>query len=130
MALLTDKIIEMRALQDQMDVLDDQLKALRRDYDHLRLIEIPNIMSEQNDVRSITGVFGRCTLTSDLHVSAPDKFALHEWLKDTGNSALIVPTVNAQTLKAFVKEQMIAGTTLPENILKISPFSRAVLYKS
>jgi len=41
---------------------------------------------------------------------------------------LIQPTVNAQTLKAFVKERMKAENELPDGILKVTPFSRAVIY--
>lgn len=128
MSALTDKIMEMRDLQTQIEDLDAQIKELRRDYDHMRLAEIPALMAESNDARSITGAFGRCTLTSDMHVQTLDKPALHEWLQQTGNEALIVPTVNAQTLKAFCKEQLVNGVELPENIVKISPFVRAVLY--
>lgn len=130
MADLTALILRMRDLQDQIDELDGQMKVLRKEHDQLRLFDIPNAMAEANDVRSITGEFGRCTLTADLHVSAPDKYALHEWLNATGNGSLIVPTVNAQTLKAFCKEQIKNGEELPDGILKLSPFVRAVLYKN
>lgn len=130
MSALTDKISEMRALQDEIEVLDTQIKALRRDHDYLRLSEIPALMAESNDARSISGAFGRATITSDMHVQAPDKAALHMWLQETGNGALIVPTVNGQTLKAFCREQIANGVELPGDILKVSPFVRVVLYRS
>ena len=122
-------ITEMKDLQDKIDILDDKMKLLRSRYDQLRLFDIPNSMAEQDDMRSVSGAFGRVTLTSDLHVKVENKFELHKWLEEGGNGSLIVPTVNAQTLKAFVKEQIIAGTILPDTILKVSPFVRAVLYK-
>jgi len=129
MSKLTDLIKEMDRVRSQLDGLDLLWKPLQKRYDELRLNDIPAEMAEE-DVRSITGDFGRCTLQSDLHVSAPDKMKLHSWLEETGNGSLIIPTVNAQTLKAFCKEQMTNGTELPESVLKVTPFSRAIIYKS
>lgn len=125
---LLQKIYDMQALQAEIEEKDAVIKQLRKEYDQLRLFDIPNMMAEM-DLTSFKGTWGRCTLTGDLHVSVKDKVGLHEWLKDGGNGSLIVPTVNAQTLKAFCKEQMVNGTELPEKILNISPFTRAVLYK-
>ena len=129
---LTDKILEMRVLQERMDKGKELMKSLQAQYDKLRLDVIPGIMSE-SDMTSTKGAFGRCTLTGDMHVKVGDKVALHGWLTDNGFGDLIVPQVNAQTLKSFVKEQTIAGggvCPLPESIVKIEPFTRAVLYKS
>lgn len=125
---LTQLILRMKELKGQIDELDEVKKELTKEYDKLRLFDVPNTMAEQGDLRSITGEFGRCTLTSDLSVSVKDKPGLHTWLADNGNGSLIVPTVNAQTLKAFVKEQMQNGEQLPGEIISISPFVRAVLY--
>ena len=129
MSKLTDLIDEMDSVRSQLDAIDEVWKPLQKRYDELRLGEIPAEMAAE-DVRSITGGFGRCTLQSDLHVSAPDKRRLHTWLDQTGNGDLIIPTVNAQTLKAFCKEQMRAGAELPASVLNITPFSRAVIYKN
>jgi hypothetical protein len=117
----------MKELGEQLDELEEQRKPLQKEYDRLRLEVIPSEMAEE-DITSLTGGFGRCTLTSDIWVSNPDKQGLHSWLKDTGNEALIQPTVNAQSLKAFIKEQMKKGNELPDGILKVTPFSRAVIY--
>lgn len=126
---LKDKIAEMKALKERIDKGEELLKQLREQYDKLRLFTVPEAMMEQ-DMTSIRGEFGRCTLQGDLTVKVFDKEKLHEWLEGSGFGALIVPTVNAQTLKSFVKEQQGAGTMLPEDILQVNPFTRAVLYKS
>lgn len=130
---LTELIIRMADLQEEIEEVDNYLKDLRKQHDQLRLFDIPNTMAEHGDVRSIAGTFkqfSRCTLTSDLHVKViADKQSMHRWLEDGGNGALIVPTVNAGTLKAFVKEQLINGVVIPDDIINVSPFSRAVLYK-
>lgn len=127
MSHLTDLIERMKALGDQLDAIDEERKPIQKEYDQLRLEAIPSAMAEE-DIRSLTGGFGRCTLTGDLYVSAPDKMKLHNWLKESGNESLIQPTVNAQSLKAFVKEQMSKDAELPEDVLNITPFSRAVIY--
>lgn len=124
---LIESILRMKELDKLMSELDDVKKPLQAEYDKLRLHDIPNAMAEQ-DTTSIKGEWGRCTLTADLSVKVEDKLRLHEWLEQTGFKDLIVPTVNAQTLKSFVKEQIGNGSELPEEIIKISPFSRAVLY--
>lgn len=129
MSKLTDLIEEMDRVRAQMDAIDEVWKPLQKRYDELRLGEIPAEMAAE-DITSIKGGFGRCTLQSDLHVSAPNKAVLHTWLKDNGNGDLIIPTVNAQTLKAFCKEQMKAGAELPATVLNVTPFSRAVIYKN
>jgi hypothetical protein len=117
----------MKDVQDELAELEDQRKPLQKELDFLRLNDIPAEMAEE-DITSLTGGFGRCTLSSDLYVSPVDKEQLQVWLKQEGHSDMIVPTVNAQTLKAFCKEQLRNGVELPEDILKLTPFSRAVIY--
>jgi len=124
---LTGLIEEMKELDSEITALEDTKKPLQKRYDELRLELIPSAMAEE-DITSLTGGFGRCTLTSDLYVSAPDKAALHEWLESSGNGDLIQPTVNAQTLKAFCKEQLKNDAEFPDGLLKLTPFSRAVIY--
>lgn len=129
--MLVDLIMEMKKLQEDLDAIKEAEKTVRERYDALRLYEIPAAMAEQNDVRSITGEFGRVTLTTDMGVKVlGSKEDLHRYLEETGNGSLIVPTVNAQTLKAFVKEQIIAGRVPPPSLIDAKPFVRAVLYKS
>lgn len=127
MSHLTDLIDRMKDVQGELAILENQRKPLQKELDTLRLTEIPAEMAEE-DVRSLTGGFGRCTLVSDLYVQVLEKEGLMDWLEGAGHGDMIVPTVNAQTLKAFCKEQMKEGVELPEDTLKLTPFSRAVLY--
>lgn len=128
---LIEKIIQMK----ELDILLESVKSLGKPaqelYDKLRLFDIPDAMAEEGTSSIKNGKFGRCTITGDLSVSVKDKVKLHKWLEEGGNGALIVPTVNAQTLKAFIKEQMRETGEVPaEDIVLIKPFSRAVIYKS
>lgn len=45
---------------------------------------------------------------------------IHAWLKTNGYGALIVPTVNARTLAAALKEPFAQGEEIPENLIKCS----------
>lgn len=124
-------IARMQVLGDELDELEDRRKPIQKEYDTLRLEGIPSAMAEE-DITSMKGSWGRCTLTSDMYVTVKEgqKLALFDWLEEGGHEAMIQPTVNSQTLKAFCKEQMKAGNELPDDVLKVTPFSRAVLYKS
>lgn len=125
---LYQNILNLKELQRRMEILDQRKKELQAEIDRLRLHEIPNEMAAR-DTTSLKGEWGRCTLTSDLSVSVSDQIGLQSWLTENEFGDLIKPTVNSSTLKAWVKEQLVAGTELPE-LIKVSPFSRAVLYKS
>lgn len=127
MSILTENILKMKALKAEIDKLDDEKKFLQEQYDKLRLFDVPNEMAEQ-DLTSIRGEWGRCTLTGDLTVKVLDKQGLHVWLQAEGFGDLIVPTVNAQTLKSFAKEQLREGIVFPPEVAEVNPFSRAVLY--
>lgn len=127
MSHLTDLIDHMKEVQDELAALESKRKPLQKELDQLRLTDIPAEMAEE-DITSVTGGFGRCTLTSDLYVQVQDKEALFDWLENSGNGDMIQPTVNAQSLKAFCKEQLREGTQLPDDTLKLTPFSRAVIY--
>ncbi len=105
--MLIDMILEMKSLQADLDELAEAKRVLQERYDKLRLFEIPAAMAEQNDVRSITGEFGRVTLQTDLGVKVlVDKAILHKYLNDSGNGALIVPTVNAHIRNMYEKLQV------------------------
>ena len=48
----------------------------------------------------------------------------------TGRAALLKEGVHPQTLKAFVKEQMAAGATIPQELFGLRPYSKAKLTKA
>ena len=79
---------------------------------------------------TIAGV-GTLYTSADVYVSAiaAMKSELHTWLQDTGGGDLIVPTVNASSLKAFVKGKMKQGEEIPETLVKVTPFRRAAILK-
>ena len=72
---------------------------------------------------AITVEFGR-----DEHTEA---LAAAEQIHNvTGRDALLKEGVHPQTLKAFIKEQMAAGQTIPQELFGIRPYSKAKLTKA
>ena len=87
---------------------------------------------DDEDIRTmnVDGV-GRLQLASDIRCSclAANRVALMKWLEEHNHGAMVGSTVNAGTLKAFVKEQIKQDGQYPEDLLKIEPFSRATVVK-
>jgi hypothetical protein len=128
---LNQLISAMATLSKAKEDAEDVLKRINAEYDFLRITKIPTKMEDEGvDRISITGV-GRVSLTADMHVSvkADMKEKFYEWLHDNGRENLITETVNASTLKAAVKQMYKAGEEVPEDLLNVSPFTRASITK-
>ena len=129
---LKDLIVSMHAIQLQKEIIEGQLKDINAEFDFLRITKIPTQMEDEGvDRITITGI-GRVSLTADLHVSVKTdmKAKFYDWLRDNGRSDLISETVNASTLKAAVKGMYKAGEEIPEDLLNVSPFTRASITKA
>lgn len=119
----------MAALRIRRDNVDAELSALNAEYDVLRQEAIPDKMDAEGIEKIAYDGIGRVSLTGDLMLSVKDKVALIGWLEENGFGDLIQPTVNASTLKAFVKGRMKSAKSLPEEFLSITPFTRASITK-
>lgn len=112
---ITALIAHMRNLENILDTLKGQTKSIQALYDSVRKSALPDAMTEAGlqNVKLADG--GSVYLRKDVHanVSGEDKDTLIAWLRDNGHGSLVVPTVNLQTLKAFVKELSAAGAPLP-----------------
>lgn len=74
------------------------------------------------DIRTITiDDVGRVSLSVRWSCSMLDKQLGFDWLRKTGNEALIQETVNSMTLTAFAKDLAVTkGIELPQDIFKTS----------
>lgn len=129
---LTELIVRMHEIQGKKDRLEAQVKDLNKHFDFLRITKIPAQMEEDGiDRINVTGV-GRVSLTADMHVSikAEKKSDFYQWLRDNGRSDLIAETVNPSTLKATVKNMVKTGEAYPDELLNVSPFTRASITKA
>ncbi len=119
-------------VKNKLDSMKADQKEVQADYDTLRKVVIPDKM-EALDIETITlsGV-GRLSLRAEMYVGikAGLKEPAHAWLHENGHGALIQASINAQTLKAFVKEQISLGEPIPDSLFNVSPFQMATLTKS
>ena len=112
---LFDLADELKALRDRKDALEAELKQVNMDIDNVDW-HLSTLMAEtetQNFTRAGT-VF---CLTTKTRASAKEgmKDELFGALRSEGFSDLIYETVNANSLSAFVKEQIVEnGDSLPE----------------
>lgn len=109
---------EMKSLAGRLDELEADRKQAQERYDVLRKRLVPDALAEagMSGVKLVGG--GSIHLRTDLYPSV-DKLLtgeFHAWLRDHGHQSLIVPTVNFQTLRAWVREQRDAGAPLPPQV--------------
>jgi hypothetical protein len=127
-----DLVRSMYDIQQRKEALEDVLKRLNGEFDFLRISKIPARMQDEGIERlSVAGV-GRVSLTADMHVSvkAGERDKFYDWLRDNGRGDLIQENVNASTLKAAVKRMFASGEEVPEDLLNVSPFTRASITKA
>lgn len=129
---LVDLIARMHEIQQKKERLEAQVKELNRHFDFLRITKIPAQMEEEGiDRINVTNV-GRVSLTADMHVSikAEMKEQFYQWLRDNGREDIVTETVNPSTLKATVKNMVKNGEEYPDDLLNVSPFTRASITKA
>ena len=126
---LTQAVKRLKEVRAELDEAKKCESDLRKEFDHLSIEVIPDLMAE-DDVTNVTvsGV-GRVSVRGDMRCNVPadKKDLLRTWLVDHGHGSLISDTVNASTLKAFIKEQIAEGKPYPDDLISVHPYSRAVL---
>ena len=129
---LVDLVHAMSTTQNRKEALEDQLKILNKEFDFLRITKIPSKMEEDGvDRINVTGI-GRVSLTADMHVSvkADQKAEFFTWLRDNGRGDLLQENINPSTLKAAVKKMYREGEEVPDELLNLSPYTRASITRT
>ncbi len=104
----------LKALRDRKDALEAELKQVNMDIDNTDW-HLANLMAEtetQNFTRS--GTMFCLTTKTRASAEAGRKVELFAALRAQGYGDLIYETVNANSLSAFVKEQMEEHDALPD----------------
>ena len=106
-------------------------KCLNAELDTLRLALIPLAMEREGleSPLNVSGV-GRVSLTGDVYATITDKENFYEWLHDNKSGDLITESVNASTLKAWVKDKIKQGLPYPTEFLNVTPYTRASITKA
>ena len=129
-ATLQSMIRHMADIKAVREELEERLKNVNAHYDVLRIELIPAKMDEEGVQRIVIEGIGRVSLTADLYVSTIDKPGLFNWLRKHKLGSLITEQVAPSTLKAFVKNRIVKGEEVPENLVKTTPFTRASITKA
>jgi hypothetical protein len=126
-----DTIRAMDNMREVIDDLDKRLTELNKEYDFLRHNLVPKLMEQEGiDSIRVEGV-GRVSLTGDMYVRvlAEHRELVNRYFRDLGKASLITESINPSTLKATVKAMIRSGETFPEDLIKVTPFTRASITK-
>lgn len=118
---------EFSDLYDLKDEISARMKQINNEFDRYKLEIIPDAMAQEEMTTATVAGVGRLGLTVDAWVSLKDKDAGFRWLRDNGHGDIVIETVNASTLKAFLKDCKLRGEEFPEDIFKFDPYTRASL---
>lgn len=121
----------MHEAQAEKERIEEILKEAQAEFDFLRLIAVPKKFEDEGIENMKVDGIGRVSLTGDMYVSiaAGQKDAAFEYFRDIGKASLITESINSSTLKATVKAMMKAGEEIPEDLIKVTPFTRASITK-
>lgn len=116
MESLADKARRLRALKDEKEALEAQVKEVNKQIVQLEQHDLPSQMEDLDEEKFSVPDIGTVYLQNKLYVNVlkDDREKLHDWCIENGHEALIVPHIHPATLQAFAKEQLEAGKPLPD----------------
>ncbi|TXG97769.1 MAG: hypothetical protein E6R08_06520 [Nevskiaceae bacterium] len=122
----------MATVQSRKERGEAVMKEINAEFDFLRLVKIPAVFEEQEIKNMTVDEIGRCQLAADIHagIVGGKKDEAYQWLRDNGFESLIQESVNASTLKASLKAALKKGEPWPEELFRVSPFTRASIVKA
>jgi hypothetical protein len=117
-------------VRDLYRALKKRVSALGEHVNGLSYSTIPTVFTNQN-IKTIN-VVGLGTVTINVRWGATmlNKEKGLEWLRETGNSGLIIETVAAPTLSSFARDETLAGRPLPEDLFKVGTSQLVSITKS
>ena len=125
---LSKAITWFSQLRNDVKLLSRALSALQSHVDEINYQLIPTLF-QNSDTKTHTTADGlRATLVQKWTASITgDVQAAFEFLRNSGNEGLIIETVNANTLGAWIRAEIEAGRPgLPDHLftVKVSPHTR------
>lgn len=122
----------LAGLKDSLDKIGSLKTEIQKELDKVSMAVLPDRMEDEDiQTMKIKGV-GRLQLSSDIRCAVPasNREDVKKWLMDNGHGSMVAETINSSTLKAFVKERIKENAEYPEDLLKITPFSKANVVKA
>lgn len=118
-------------VRDTHEILKTATSEMQKLFDLIRINKIPDMMDEQGITTITYDGIGRLTLTSDLRaaIPKPQREAAYKWLEEHGYGDLVTEMINPSTLKAFCKRRIKDGEVVPDDLFRVTPFSRASITK-
>lgn len=115
---LEELVSALRELKDRKEALEEDLKVVNKKISYYADYLLPEVMEEQGLSSFKVPKIGSITLGEKVYASvkADNRGDFFEWLRATGNDALITEQVHPQTLTAFVREQLQNGSELPDAV--------------
>ena len=128
---LLELVTELRDLRAASDDAEAFYKSQHAVYEIFSKQVVPARMEDEGMEQLTVEGIGRVNIRTDIYCSTkkglgPD---LKEWMKEHDMADIITDVINSSTLKAWVKEQMKAGNEIPEELLNVTPYDRAVITK-
>src|SRR6185436_4287684 len=126
-----DVIREMNVLRQRKEAIEEDLAETNGEYDYIRLNLVPARFEQEGIENMRVEGIGMVSLTGDMYVAirAANRQAAFEYFRDIGKGALITQTINSSTLKATVKAMIRSGEEIPEELITVTPFTRASITK-
>ena len=122
-APLNDILTDWYLTREEYEALDEVRKSIGKILEGMSRDTIPEVMAEK-DTKTVTiaSLKRRFTVSQRVSCSIIEgcKDDAYEWLRTSGNEAIIQPTVNSSTLARFSREWIEAGNDLPENLFKLN----------
>lgn len=120
---LIARFAAIRELRDTTKTLHAAINAIAE-----RLADdlVPQAL-RNNRVTTITHAVGRVALTTRVSASILDREGAYQWLRGHDLGALIIETVNSQTLSATARSLLEQGDELPDDLFKTSMHTFATL---
>jgi hypothetical protein len=121
----------LRTLKTDLEEIGRLKTEIQKAYDFLSEGVLPDRMDEEGIQTLKIKDVGRLQMTTDIRCAVPaaNREPMKEWLIEHGHGSMVSETINASTLKAFVREMMKENKEWPEELLKVTPYSRAVVVK-
>lgn len=128
---LRDLVEEFTKYRDVVEAMGAVKTLLQKRYDRIREGLLPEAMEGEGVSMVTFDDLGKITLETDVRASIPAKMRedAYKWLEEQGYGDLITETVNAGTLRAFIKKLIKEGDKFPEELFSVRPFTRAKLTK-